>query len=203
MRTALMVLFLVGCATGTSSIFDGDTDPPVRDSRVSDRGADASRDERVADDGAAPDSRADADPSDADPSDAAPTDAAVDAISDAAVARDSAVEACTPGPCNAGRACAAGMFNCVTGRCEVSDPLPAGTVCRAAVNRCDSPEFCNGSSLDCPPDARAPVGTICGPTLPDFPCFQQQCTASGECRGMDSCPSGQTCCDFGCASICP
>jgi hypothetical protein len=50
---------------------------------------------------------------------------------------------------------------CSLGRCDgggacVDTPLPAGRICRAAVNECDIAEACDGTSLTCPPDQVVP-----------------------------------------------
>jgi len=38
---------------------------------------------------------------------------------------------------------------------------PANTICRAAVNTCDAPEYCTGDSAACPEDKFAPAATVC------------------------------------------
>lgn len=38
---------------------------------------------------------------------------------------------------------------------------PAGTLCRQAAGDCDLPEFCNGTSPDCPPDTHLLDGSPC------------------------------------------
>lgn len=37
-----------------------------------------------------------------------------------------------------------------------------GAICREAASECDLPEFCNGSSADCPPDMHKQNGMSCG-----------------------------------------
>ena len=61
-------------------------------------------------------------------------------------------------------------------------PLPAGTVCRPAVDLCDVAESCDGTSSDCPADKRAKAGTPCRPTAGD-------CDIAETCDGISvSCP---------------
>ena len=51
----------------------------------------------------------------------------------------------------------------------------AGTICRPAVNDCDLPEACTGSSKTCPGDANAPAGTACEDA--------SACVSGGTCSG--------------------
>jgi hypothetical protein len=39
--------------------------------------------------------------------------------------------------------------------------MPSGTICRTPAAPCDALEVCDGSSRDCPADARVSAGTIC------------------------------------------
>jgi fibronectin type 3 domain-containing protein len=62
-------------------------------------------------------------------------------------------------------------------------PLPAGTVCRPAVDLCDVAESCDGTSADCPADKLAKAGASCRPTAGD-------CDISETCDGISpSCPA--------------
>jgi fibronectin type 3 domain-containing protein len=61
-------------------------------------------------------------------------------------------------------------------------PLPAGTVCRPAVDLCDVAESCDGVSADCPADKLAKAGASCRPTAGD-------CDIAETCDGISpSCP---------------
>src|SRR5213079_2947118 len=57
----------------------------------------------------------------------------------------------------------------------------AGTVCRAAVDLCDTTETCTGTSTTCPADAIKPAGTVCR-------------AAAGECDVAESCTGTSTAC---------
>jgi fibronectin type 3 domain-containing protein len=62
-------------------------------------------------------------------------------------------------------------------------PLPAGTVCRPAVDLCDVAESCDGTSADCPADKMAKAGASCRPTAGD-------CDIAETCDGTGpSCPA--------------
>jgi fibronectin type 3 domain-containing protein len=69
------------------------------------------------------------------------------------------------------------------GACLASGKLlPAGTVCRPAVDLCDVAESCDGTSADCPADKLAKAGTSCRPTAGD-------CDIAETCDGINvSCP---------------
>ncbi|XP_010129627.1 PREDICTED: LOW QUALITY PROTEIN: disintegrin and metalloproteinase domain-containing protein 20-like, partial [Buceros rhinoceros silvestris] len=54
-----------------------------------------------------------------------------------------------------GSACASGKC------CKSCRVLPAGTLCRASTSDCDLPEYCNGTSPQCPPDVRVQDGAPC------------------------------------------
>ena len=58
------------------------------------------------------------------------------------------------------RACSVAAGGAADGTCT---PIVAGTVCRSGSGACDAPESCNGTTVDCPPDAPAADGTACGP----------------------------------------
>lgn len=73
-------------------------------------------------------------------------------------------------------ACEAGILLCNESgnqQCYPAGPRPSGTSCRDPQGTCNPEEFCDGVSLECPPDAFVRDGTPCGPGL--------TCTA-GECR---------------------
>nr|XP_010308855.1 PREDICTED: disintegrin and metalloproteinase domain-containing protein 20-like [Balearica regulorum gibbericeps] len=69
---------------------------------------------------------------------------------------------CRKDPCchpnctfTAGSVCASGKC------CKSCRVLPAGTLCRSSTGNCDLPEYCNGTSPQCPPDAYVQDGTPC------------------------------------------
>ncbi|PAA52756.1 hypothetical protein BOX15_Mlig032381g3 [Macrostomum lignano] len=67
--------------------------------------------------------------------------------------------------CDAATCQLAGNATCAAGRCcdlTVCQPHQTGTVCRAAVDQCDLPEFCDGTGAACPADVAARDGTPCG-----------------------------------------
>ncbi|XP_032094426.1 disintegrin and metalloproteinase domain-containing protein 21-like [Thamnophis elegans] len=54
-------------------------------------------------------------------------------------------------------------IDCLYGLCcEKCQFSQAGTQCREAASECDLPEFCNGTSYDCPTDVYKQDGTPCG-----------------------------------------
>lgn len=70
----------------------------------------------------------------------------------------------------------------VPGACSVGGlPMPAGTVCRAAIDLCDEAEVCDGVSLDCPADKVAAASTPCR-------------AAAGECDIAETCDGTSTGC---------
>lgn len=92
-------------------------------------------------------------------------------------------------------------------------PAPATTLCRPSAGDCDVLEYCTGSSVECPADAKARYGTICStdshpctadirdgegrcihPAISDVPCNDNQICCTGTCcdPGLDCNP------DIGC-----
>jgi hypothetical protein len=73
--------------------------------------------------------------------------------------------ASTGGSCDSAPDCADGLTcnsgTCVTDSATPCEGLPAGTVCRPAVDACDVAESCTGASPSCPPDTFAPADTPC------------------------------------------
>ncbi|XP_007528332.2 disintegrin and metalloproteinase domain-containing protein 20-like [Erinaceus europaeus] len=60
--------------------------------------------------------------------------------------------------------------------CKDCKILPAGTVCRAAENVCDLPEWCNGTSYLCPEDVYVQGGMPC----PGGYCYEKRCNNRDE-----------------------
>ncbi len=109
-------------------------------------------------------------------------------------------EGSTSGFCNATGACGAcvqnspctysedqspcdlGRRDCATGACMRNAPAPATTLCRtSARGGCDLPEYCDGTSVDCPPDRFSPVSTVCR-------------AAGGACGLEERCPGDSAVC---------
>ncbi|XP_058041049.1 disintegrin and metalloproteinase domain-containing protein 9-like [Ahaetulla prasina] len=61
------------------------------------------------------------------------------------------------------------LYGLCCDKCQFSE---AGTRCREATSECDLPEFCNGTSFDCPTDVHKQDGTPCGH---DNHCFLGLC----------------------------
>lgn len=72
-------------------------------------------------------------------------------------------------------------------------PKAAGTRCRPIAGDCDIPEFCDGVSLDCPPDRFRSSGEICRHII--GPCdVAERCTgSSASCPPDAFAPSSQQC----------
>ncbi|KAK2504020.1 hypothetical protein MC885_007298 [Smutsia gigantea] len=70
---------------------------------------------------------------------------------------------------------------CAFGRCcKDCQILPSGSVCRGQVNECDLPEWCNGTSHQCPEDAHVQDGVPC---MDAGLCYGRQCHNRDEqCR---------------------
>lgn len=66
---------------------------------------------------------------------------------------------------------------------------PSTTVCRAAADECDLPDYCSGSSACCPLDLKVTNGQLCGDGA--RPCGAEQCQ-SGICTAVDL-NTGQVC----------
>ncbi|XP_077000466.1 disintegrin and metalloproteinase domain-containing protein 20-like [Tamandua tetradactyla] len=90
-------------------------------------------------------------------------------------------KSCNRNPCcllncqlRPGAACAFGAC------CENCQFTSAGKLCRAEVNECDLPEWCNGSSSQCPEDVYLQDGTPC---QNGSYCFEKRCNnRDGQCR---------------------
>ena len=82
-----------------------------------------------------------------------------------------------------------GVRECVDG--EFVDTFDEGTECRPAAGECDAPEFCTGSSLNCPPDRKLPNGTPCGDD--GDACTDDVCR-NGQCVHV---PNAAACADDG------
>jgi hypothetical protein len=98
---------------------------------------------------------------------------------------------CTP---TTAQTCPGGLTPCLAGyTCQGVSCLPlyhpASTLCRAAVDECDLPDYCSGSSACCPLDIKATAGTPCGSGT--HVCGAEQCIA-GLCQQVDL-NTGQIC----------
>ncbi|XP_052018617.1 disintegrin and metalloproteinase domain-containing protein 26A-like isoform X2 [Apodemus sylvaticus] len=90
-------------------------------------------------------------------------------------------ETCSKDPCcskdcilNRGAQCAFGLC------CKDCQFLPTGTVCREEKNECDLPEWCNGTSGECPEDVYKEDGTPCSD---ESYCYKMGCHQhDGQCR---------------------
>ncbi|XP_037685035.1 disintegrin and metalloproteinase domain-containing protein 20-like [Choloepus didactylus] len=80
------------------------------------------------------------------------------------------------------------------GCCQNCSFMPSGDVCRAQVNECDLPEWCNGASPQCPEDVYVQDGTQC-PN--DGYCYEKNCSSRDEqCRkifGKEAKSANQSC----------
>ncbi|XP_005415116.1 PREDICTED: disintegrin and metalloproteinase domain-containing protein 21 [Chinchilla lanigera] len=73
-----------------------------------------------------------------------------------------------------GAACAFGLC------CKDCKFVQSGALCRQQVNECDLPEWCNGTSHQCPQDAYVQDGVPCGENAH---CYQKQCNNHDQqCR---------------------
>ncbi|XP_034376430.1 disintegrin and metalloproteinase domain-containing protein 24-like [Arvicanthis niloticus] len=60
---------------------------------------------------------------------------------------------------------------CCTSKCQIQPP---GTLCRPRENECDLPEWCNGTSRECPEDLFVQAGTSC---RGDGYCYEKRCNS--------------------------
>ncbi|NP_034216.3 disintegrin and metalloproteinase domain-containing protein 24 isoform X1 [Mus musculus] len=60
---------------------------------------------------------------------------------------------------------------CCNRKCQIQ---PSGTLCRARENECDLPEWCNGTSHECPEDLFVQDGTSCPG---DGYCYEKRCNS--------------------------
>ncbi|XP_021509199.1 disintegrin and metalloproteinase domain-containing protein 21 [Meriones unguiculatus] len=75
-----------------------------------------------------------------------------------------------------GAACAFGLC------CKDCKFVPSGQLCRAKINECDLPEWCNGTSHECPEDEYVQDGAPCGVGAY---CYQKQCNDHDQqCREL-------------------
>ncbi|XP_059100822.1 disintegrin and metalloproteinase domain-containing protein 26A-like [Peromyscus eremicus] len=78
--------------------------------------------------------------------------------------------------------------------CKDCKFIPAGTVCREKKNECDLPEWCHGTSAECPEDVYMEDGTSCGD---DGYCYNKTCPKRKEhCQSIfgDSAKSADETC---------
>uniref|UniRef100_A0A8C6CGW0 ADAM metallopeptidase domain 29 n=1 Tax=Moschus moschiferus TaxID=68415 RepID=A0A8C6CGW0_MOSMO len=88
---------------------------------------------------------------------------------------------CAKDPCcqsdctlRAGATCAFGLC------CENCTFMPSGSTCRKVENECDLPEWCNGTSYQCPEDVYMQDGTSCSG---GGYCYEKRCNDRNEqCR---------------------
>ncbi|XP_032774447.1 disintegrin and metalloproteinase domain-containing protein 24-like [Rattus rattus] len=71
-----------------------------------------------------------------------------------------------------GAKCASGL--CCNFKCQIQ---PSGTLCRTKENECDLPEWCNGTSKDCPEDTFVQAGTSC---LGNGYCYEKRCNSHDD-----------------------
>uniref|UniRef100_A0A8C8VZA5 ADAM metallopeptidase domain 24 n=1 Tax=Peromyscus maniculatus bairdii TaxID=230844 RepID=A0A8C8VZA5_PERMB len=85
--------------------------------------------------------------------------------------------------------CATGL--CCSNLCQI---LPSGTLCRIPENECDLPEWCNGTSHECPEDVFMQDGSSC--TNGGY-CYEKRCNSHDEhCRrvfGKDARKASDSC----------
>ncbi|XP_010620089.1 disintegrin and metalloproteinase domain-containing protein 25 isoform X2 [Fukomys damarensis] len=105
------------------------------------------------------------------------------------------LQLCTEDPCCLtnctlifGAQCAFGLC------CKNCTFMPSGSVCREKNDECDLPEWCNGTSHECPKDVYVLNGMPC---TGNGHCYEKQCISRDEqCRqifGKDSRSANQTC----------
>ncbi|XP_077000472.1 disintegrin and metalloproteinase domain-containing protein 21-like [Tamandua tetradactyla] len=85
---------------------------------------------------------------------------------------------CDKDPCclsnctlSSGSACAFGLC------CKNCQFLPSGEICRKQINECDLPEWCNGTSHECPDDVYVQNGNPCNDTAS---CYEKRCNSHNE-----------------------
>ncbi|KAM7154732.1 disintegrin and metalloproteinase domain-containing protein 20-like [Molossus nigricans] len=92
------------------------------------------------------------------------------------------IKQCEQDPCcllnctlRTGAACAFGLC------CKDCKFMPSGTLCRKHINECDLPEWCNGTSHQCPEDVYVQDGNPCGDNAY---CYQKRCNNNHDkqCR---------------------
>ncbi|XP_004426513.2 PREDICTED: disintegrin and metalloproteinase domain-containing protein 20-like [Ceratotherium simum simum] len=102
---------------------------------------------------------------------------------------------CVNDPCcllnctlKSGAACAFGLC------CKDCKMMPSGTLCRQQIGECDLPEWCNGTSHQCPDDVYVQDGIPCSDGAY---CYQKSCNNhDGQCReifGKDARSASQNC----------
>ncbi|XP_075860013.1 disintegrin and metalloproteinase domain-containing protein 20 [Microcebus murinus] len=105
------------------------------------------------------------------------------------------VHQCAEDPCclsdctlSPGAACAFGMC------CKNCKFMPSGTLCRQQVSECDLPEWCNGTSHQCPDDMYVQDGFSCGVNTY---CYKKSCSNHDiQCKeifGKDALSASQSC----------
>lgn len=91
---------------------------------------------------------------------------------------------CAQDPCCETDCSLAPGAQCASGLCCRSCKfLPTGTECRKSANECDLPEWCNGTSAQCPDDVYVQGGVPCGGG--GGHCYAKRCNSREEqCRGL-------------------
>ncbi|XP_052018841.1 disintegrin and metalloproteinase domain-containing protein 24-like [Apodemus sylvaticus] len=88
-----------------------------------------------------------------------------------------------------GAKCDSGL--CCNRRCQIQPP---GTLCRSQENECDLPEWCNGTSHECPEDVFVQAGTACHG---NGYCFEKRCNSHDDhCKrvfGKNAMKASDTC----------
>ncbi|MBZ3890971.1 Disintegrin and metalloproteinase domain-containing protein 25 [Sciurus carolinensis] len=102
---------------------------------------------------------------------------------------------CTNHPCCSVRCTLKYGADCASGLCcEDCLLLPPGTVCREKDSECDLPEWCNGTSPECPEDVYVQDGVPC---MGGGYCHEKRCNARDEqCRqifGKESRSARESC----------
>ncbi|XP_048217960.1 LOW QUALITY PROTEIN: disintegrin and metalloproteinase domain-containing protein 20-like [Perognathus longimembris pacificus] len=105
------------------------------------------------------------------------------------------IHQCTKDPCcllncllSPGASCASGLC------CKDCQIMPSGTLCRQEVSECDLPEWCNGTSHQCPEDVFVQDGLPCNATAY---CYKKTCSSHHmQCKeifGKDAHSASQGC----------
>nr|XP_036854740.1 disintegrin and metalloproteinase domain-containing protein 20-like [Manis javanica] len=91
------------------------------------------------------------------------------------------LQQCTKDPCCQSNCTLMPGATCAFGRCcKDCQILPSGSVCRGQVNECDLPEWCNGTSHQCPEDVHVQDGVPC---MDAGLCYGRRCNNRDEqCR---------------------
>ncbi|KAM5178668.1 disintegrin and metalloproteinase domain-containing protein 20-like isoform 2-T2 [Callospermophilus lateralis] len=102
---------------------------------------------------------------------------------------------CANDPCCLSNCTLRSGASCATGLCcKECRLMPSGTLCRNQVNECDLPEWCNGTSHQCPDDVYVQDGSPCSDSAY---CYKKTCnTHDIQCKeifGKDARSASQSC----------